>query len=229
MLNSGISDSGLLTHLSEATAGSLNGVGHSTIYEELATYSYDWIGLLVWLGTIRWPVLYPQFGCRLLFPRQRRLRGSPGTRRWIVWRQDWAKWLWGTYLSLHRMELAPFLTIYLQIPWALRDVIADERVAHFFSNEIVELRDAFREWLPKTSILRDIKKKLQPIQRLPSSILKDSVSKLWICSCWSVRSQYLYTSNFLFAGYVEAPIIEHHAYCICPPVIIRTRRVIGEG
>lgn len=40
VLNSGISDSGLLTHLSEATAGSLNGVGHSTAYEELATYSY---------------------------------------------------------------------------------------------------------------------------------------------------------------------------------------------
>ena len=40
MLNSGISDSGLLVHLSEATAGSLNGVGHSTAYEEVATYSY---------------------------------------------------------------------------------------------------------------------------------------------------------------------------------------------
>ena len=39
-MNAGISDSGLLTHLSEATAGSLNGVGHSTAYEELATYSY---------------------------------------------------------------------------------------------------------------------------------------------------------------------------------------------
>jgi len=39
ILNSGISDSGLLAHLSEATAGSLNGVGHSTAYEELATYS----------------------------------------------------------------------------------------------------------------------------------------------------------------------------------------------
>ncbi|KAF8239111.1 hypothetical protein L208DRAFT_142685 [Tricholoma matsutake] len=39
MLNSGISDSGLLVHLSEATAGSLNGVGHSTAYEEVATYS----------------------------------------------------------------------------------------------------------------------------------------------------------------------------------------------
>ena len=30
ILNSGISDSGLLAHLSEATAGLLNGVGHST-------------------------------------------------------------------------------------------------------------------------------------------------------------------------------------------------------
>jgi hypothetical protein len=40
ILNSGLSDSGLLTHLSEATAGTLSGVGHSTAYEELATYSY---------------------------------------------------------------------------------------------------------------------------------------------------------------------------------------------
>jgi hypothetical protein len=39
VMNSGISDSGLLGHLSEATAGSLSGVGHSTAYEELATYS----------------------------------------------------------------------------------------------------------------------------------------------------------------------------------------------
>ena len=39
ILNSGLSDSGLLVHLSEATAGSLNGVGHSTVYEELGTYS----------------------------------------------------------------------------------------------------------------------------------------------------------------------------------------------
>lgn len=39
IMNSGISDSGLLAHLSEVTAGSLNGVGHSTAYEELATYS----------------------------------------------------------------------------------------------------------------------------------------------------------------------------------------------
>ena len=39
ILNLGISDSGLLGHLSNATAGSLNGVGHSTPYEEIATYA----------------------------------------------------------------------------------------------------------------------------------------------------------------------------------------------
>ena len=39
VMNLGLSDSGLLTHLSEATAGSLNGIGHSKAYEELATYS----------------------------------------------------------------------------------------------------------------------------------------------------------------------------------------------
>lgn len=32
--NAGLSDSGLLTHLSEATAGSLSGVGHSSVYED---------------------------------------------------------------------------------------------------------------------------------------------------------------------------------------------------
>jgi len=140
VLNSGISDSGLLAHLSEATAGSLNGVGHSTVYEELATYS-----LAV----------------------------------------DYC------FLANDGLEVHPDLVVDsfdakneqndYEIPWALRDLIADERVAYFFSNEIVELRDAFREWHPKTTILREIKKKLQPIQRLPSSILKDtsgSVSKL---------------------------------------------------
>lgn len=39
ILNTGLSDSGLIAHLSEATAGSLNGVGHSTAYEEVGTYA----------------------------------------------------------------------------------------------------------------------------------------------------------------------------------------------
>jgi hypothetical protein len=39
VLNAGLSDSRLVGHLSEATAGSLSGVGHSTPYEEIGTYA----------------------------------------------------------------------------------------------------------------------------------------------------------------------------------------------
>ena len=52
-----------------------------------------------------------------------------------------------------------------EIPWSLRDIIADERVAYLFEREIVQLRDVFREWAPKTSVLKDVKRKLQQIQR----------------------------------------------------------------
>jgi hypothetical protein len=38
MRNAGIDDGGLLTHLSEATAGSLSGVGHSTAYLDPGAY-----------------------------------------------------------------------------------------------------------------------------------------------------------------------------------------------
>ena len=48
----------------------------------------------------------------------------------------------------------------LQIPWALRDVIADERVEYLFGKDFAELRDAFDQWQPRTSILRDLKRKI---------------------------------------------------------------------
>ena len=40
ILNAGLPDSGLALHLSEATAGSLSGIGHSTAYEEAGVYEY---------------------------------------------------------------------------------------------------------------------------------------------------------------------------------------------
>ncbi|KAF8342471.1 hypothetical protein F5887DRAFT_1062309 [Amanita rubescens] len=128
ILNSGISDSGLLAHLSEATAGSLNGVGHSTAYEEIATYA---------------------LAVKYLFLSNDGLEEHPD-------------------LILEPFNARQEQNDY-EIPWALRDVIADQRVVHFFSKEIVQLRDAFRGWYPRTSILRELKRKLQPIQRLPAS------------------------------------------------------------
>ncbi|KAJ7932573.1 hypothetical protein B0H13DRAFT_1956043 [Mycena leptocephala] len=128
VLNSGLPDSGLIAHLSEATAGSLNGVGHSTAYEELSNYSY---------------------AVKYLFLTNSGFDTHP------------------------KLTVEPFNANTEQndyeIPWSLRDLVADERVAHFFSKEITELAAAFRHWHPKTTILRDIKRKLQPIQRLPPS------------------------------------------------------------
>ncbi|KAJ3852998.1 hypothetical protein EV368DRAFT_39790 [Lentinula lateritia] len=128
VLNCGLSDSGLLAHLSEATAGSLSGIGHSTAYEELSTFS---------------------LAVDYLFLTNNGLEDHPE-------------------LTVEYFNASNEMNDY-EIPWALRDLIADEKVTHHFSSEITQLRDAFREWHPKTTILRDIKRKLQPIQRLPTT------------------------------------------------------------
>ncbi|KAG2143392.1 uncharacterized protein EDB93DRAFT_1088266 [Suillus bovinus] len=138
--NAGLSDGGLLAHLSESTAGSLNGVGHSTAYEETATYS---------------------FAINYLF------LADSGQHPHVE-------------LAMEPFDARTEQNDY-EIPWALRDLIADDRVAELFSDDFIRLRDAFRDWQPKTAILRDVKRKLQPIQRLSSAIISkhaDSMSKL---------------------------------------------------
>ncbi|KAI0820537.1 hypothetical protein BC628DRAFT_1330211 [Trametes gibbosa] len=125
ILNAGLSDRGLLAHLSEATAGTLSGVGHSTAYEEPATYS---------------------LAVKYFFSTNE-----------------------GTNVDAE-LVINPFNAVEEQndyeIPWLLRDMIADTRIAHFFAREFSQLRDAFDDWQPKTTILRDVKRKLQPITRL---------------------------------------------------------------
>ncbi|KAI9060371.1 hypothetical protein FKP32DRAFT_1595452 [Trametes sanguinea] len=138
ILNAGLSDRGLLAHLSEATAGTLSGVGHSTAYEELATYS---------------------LAVKYFFMT------NDGTS------------------SDAELVINPFNAVEEQndyeIPWLLRDMIADTKVAHFFAHEFAQLRDAFDDWQPKTTILREVKKKLQPITRLsPTQLTSNSISKL---------------------------------------------------
>ncbi|KAI0328822.1 hypothetical protein GY45DRAFT_1280990 [Cubamyces sp. BRFM 1775] len=138
ILNAGLSDRGLLAHLSEATAGTLSGVGHSTAYEEPATYS-----LAV---------------------------------KYFFMTNDGAN-------ADAELVINPFNAVEEQndyeIPWLLRDMIADTKIAHFFAREFSQLRDAFDDWQPKTTILREVKKKLQPITRLSTIPLpSNSISRL---------------------------------------------------
>ncbi|KAH9837583.1 uncharacterized protein C8Q71DRAFT_796153 [Rhodofomes roseus] len=127
ILNAGLSDGGLLIHLSEATAGTLSGIGHSTVYEELATFS---------------------LAVKYFFLT------TDGDKEDVE-------------LNIDSFNAVEEQNDY-EIPWSLRDMIADERVAHLFAREFAQLRDAFDDWHPKTTILRDVKRKLQPIQRLNS-------------------------------------------------------------
>ncbi|OCH86243.1 hypothetical protein OBBRIDRAFT_890611 [Obba rivulosa] len=125
--NAGLSDSGLLAHLSEATAGTLSGVGHSNAYGEPATFSL----------AVKYFFLTNDGDCN------------------------------DKELVIDSFNAVNEQNDY-EIPWALRDVIADERVARLFAREFAQLRDAFDDWQPRTTILREVKRKLQPIQRLSS-------------------------------------------------------------
>ncbi|PBK59583.1 hypothetical protein ARMSODRAFT_966825 [Armillaria solidipes] len=129
ILNTGLSDSGLIAHLSEATAGSLNGVGHSTAYEEVGTYA---------------------LAVNYLFLAD----DGPDTNQ--------------VELKLDDFNAATEQNDY-EIPWSLRDLIADPSVQRLFEGEFLSLRDAFKEWHPKTTILRDVKRKLAPITRMKGS------------------------------------------------------------
>ncbi|KZV69431.1 hypothetical protein PENSPDRAFT_686408 [Peniophora sp. CONT] len=128
ILNAGLPDSGLALHLSEATAGSLSGIGHSTAYEEAGVYdlAVDYLFLTN--------------------------SGSPTT-------------LPHPPLHVESFSATSEQNDY-EIPWRLRDLIAHPLVARLFGPAFADLRDAFPHWHPRTAILRDVKRKLSPIQRL---------------------------------------------------------------
>jgi hypothetical protein len=60
------------------------------------------------------------------------------------------------------------------IPWSLRGLIEDTRIATLFSSELVELRSAFDHWQPKTTNLREIRRKLEPIRQAPRSSIANA-------------------------------------------------------
>lgn len=72
------------------------------------------------------------------------------------------------------LELSPFQPRATRndyiIPWALRGLIEDRRISTLFGHELAELRVAFDKWQPKTAILRDVRRKLEPVRQPPPSI-----------------------------------------------------------
>ena len=62
------------------------------------------------------------------------------------------------------------------IPWALRGLIEDRKISSLFGQELAELRVAFDHWQPKTTILRDVRKKLEPVRQPPPTTQNETRS-----------------------------------------------------
>jgi hypothetical protein len=130
--NAGLDDNGLLAHLSEATAGSLNGIGHSTAYEDLQTYRYAPLFLkCAWLSHC-----IPSLAVRYLFETADMI--SPKSQSGSD----------GPTLRVDSFQAKTARNDY-EIPWALREVIAYE--SGLFEDEWQQLSKAFNEWHPKTT------------------------------------------------------------------------------
>lgn len=64
------------------------------------------------------------------------------------------------------------------IPWALRGLIEDRRISSLFGQELAELRIAFDQWQPKTTILREVRKKLEPVRQPPPTIQESDLRSM---------------------------------------------------
>ncbi|WWC95600.1 hypothetical protein V866_002465 [Kwoniella sp. B9012] len=120
--NAGIDDQRLVEHLSEATAGSLTGVGHSTPYEELSSYSLA-VQYLFHAGPARQPV-------------------PP-------------------------LEIEPFSARDakndFELPWIMRALVDSPEVKDIFPGELRDLKEGILHWRPNTKVLKEIKKRLEPM------------------------------------------------------------------
>ncbi|PPQ85326.1 hypothetical protein CVT24_004764 [Panaeolus cyanescens] len=173
--------SGWIANLSEATAGSLSGVGHSTAYEELATYvlavKYLFLvdeGTMVNVNTSNDITAFtspvsastqtpyftsPTFSSFLAFsalPHSPSPHPSSPLPPLPKLRMHFK--LFSAHVEKNDYE----------IPWSLRDLIAYPIISYLFHREIEELGDQFGEWNPKTAVLRDVKWKVSRIARLGS-------------------------------------------------------------
>ncbi|KAJ2964994.1 hypothetical protein NQZ79_g146 [Umbelopsis isabellina] len=165
--NAGVSDHGLLIHISEVLAGNLYALegGHSTIYEEVEVYTM----------AARYLFETAPFGkmtiaaCRPPVPKATTVR--PG--RDIVKEGE-------TYISPHakqfpkeqneepeieafqaRLRLNPFY-----LPWAMRGICDDARILNdkILNQELERLRSLFEKWNPISAKLREIKFRLEPLK-----------------------------------------------------------------
>ncbi|ORZ22039.1 hypothetical protein BCR42DRAFT_319815 [Absidia repens] len=138
--NAGLSDHGLLLHISDVLAGNLYSWegGHSTIYEETSVYE------------LAPQYLFDTHPLGGLLPMHQE---HPNTARSTTVVE--AK----SSLFKAKVRLNPYY-----LTWAMRGIFDDVRVTQVFGDELDRLRALFDQWHPTSSKLREIKFRLEPIK-----------------------------------------------------------------
>ena len=134
--NAGLSDHGLLTHLSEVLAGDLYSWegGHSTVYEELGVFT---------------------IAVQYMFES----RDNENTNAKKNIKKDDDTVLLDPFEA--KLRLNPFY-----LPWAMRGICDDAKVLGdaIFSRELEKLRTLFERWKPSSAKLREVKFRLEPLK-----------------------------------------------------------------
>lgn len=163
--NAGVSDHGLLIHVSEVLAGNLYALegGHSTIYEEVEVYSM----------AARYLFETAPFGKMTIAACGPPPSPAAKTEQEIVQSGESVV----THRSKHlpsaeneepeiesfqaRLRLNPFY-----LPWAMRGICDDARILNdkILNQELERLKALFETWNPISAKLREIKFRLEPLK-----------------------------------------------------------------
>jgi hypothetical protein len=172
--NIGLSDHGVLIHISEVLAGNLYSWegGHSTIYEEVQVFMLPLSYLFESkpygkLEPLKPTSLFTQFAKNQQENNKNPIdEGSKSTQEQTQVEDKARKRL----LNTVKAKLDPFQArskwnpFYL--PWAMRGIWDDPNILNdgMLSSELEKLQDLFDRWNPSSTKLKEIKFRLEPIR-----------------------------------------------------------------
>lgn len=150
--NAGISDQRLIEHLSEATAGSLTGLGHSTPYEEPQVYALA-VDYLFLAG----PARKASSASPLDSNSHSKSNSNPDH---VVNDNGVSAALGSTPLLEIEHFSARDTRNDFELPWIMRALVDAPEVKDLFPQELKELKEGVVGWRPVTKALKDIKKRV---------------------------------------------------------------------
>ncbi|KAI8461308.1 hypothetical protein BY996DRAFT_4573625 [Phakopsora pachyrhizi] len=149
--NSGLSDHGLPSFLSEGFIGSLSGVGHSTVYEEPKVFDFAVRYFFEVTSTLEYPTSIQSSA----------IKSSNSFAKPIQTHTDLPLINSDNNKTHSSVKNNPFM-----ITWILRGLIEDQKIKLLFGYQLRLIRLQLDEWKVNNNnkILKDLKSKLEPLK-----------------------------------------------------------------